>query len=76
MTQHQDCPPVFKKQCFSATPEDSHVLHFNVKVKVAAHLAKFSFTNLLFSKLNTHQLCVLVLILLVGVERSKLGNKS
>ena len=76
MAQHQDCPPVFKKQCFSATPEDSHVLHFNVKVKVAAHLAKFSFTNLLFSKLNTHQLCVLVLILLVGVKRSKLGNKS
>ena len=42
MTQHQDCPPVFKKQCFSATPEDSHVLHFNVKVKVAAHLQNFS----------------------------------
>ena len=67
-------PPVFQEQCFSATPEDANILHLNIKVQVSSDLAKevrFQFQHLFQ---QAHQLCVLVLIFLVRVERSKLDN--
>ena len=43
-------PPVFQKQCFSATPENAHILHFDIKVQVAADLERSHFSSDIFSK--------------------------